>query len=181
MNCFLYKNDEIGFIDLDYIEKIYRNGNLEGATVFSKLFNLCNDNDMDYSMKKNNKNQYTIFKDLDISIKEWSYIMIFLKTNSIIHTGNEISYIRLLESIHMAINKLGGFPSFDKYLTSEFSKITEIQNKNIYNPMTPEEDYLQKYQWKVVTIGTNNIELYSFTIPVPNSSLNTFYYARKSK
>jgi len=132
-------------------------------------------------MKKNEKNQYTIFKDLDISFTEWSDIMIFLKTNSIIQTVNETSYIKLLENIHITINKLGGFPSFDKYLISIFSKISKRQNKNIYNPMTPEEDNIQKYQWKIATIITSDIELYSFTIPVPGSNQNSYYYVRKLK
>ena len=183
MDMFIFKNNQKGFIDIDYLESIYNEGNLEGAVVFSKLFNLCKDNSMNYSMKKNKTGLYTLFKDLDISFEEWSQIMIFLKTNRILGNIEDNNFKQTIENIHISINKLGGFPSFDRYLEKIFTKIEKIEleeelRKSIYNPMTPEEDYLHVYHWVVGSVVSEFRETYTYTKTIPGQESNTFYYMR---
>ena len=97
----LFSDGEISFIDINFLQKQYDEGNLKDAHIFAELFKLKN---TPYSfkierMKINENNQITIYS-LNITFLNWNYLMNFLKSGSIDEEK--------IEELMQISNKFGG-------------------------------------------------------------------------
>ena len=137
-------NDKIIIIDVDKLKGYDR---VKNARVFKTLFKINEQSEFgDYPMKVNDDGHITILQDLDISNTDWYNLIQFLE-NGLIKMDylNKDQCIELIENINITNMKLGGFPSFDDYYKDFYSN--QIENHEIYNPFTPEEDHKQIYIW----------------------------------
>ena len=137
-------NDKIIIID---VEKLKGYDRVKNARVFKTLFKINEQSEFgDYPMKVNDDGHITILQDLDISNTDWYNLIQFLE-NGLIKMDylNKDQCIELIENINVTNMKLGGFSSFDDYYKDFYSN--QIENHEIYNPFTPEEDHKQIYIW----------------------------------
>ena len=183
------------YIDLRFLKESYHSGNLKNADVFAKLFNLYEDNQdkykMDYSMKKDTDTQnYTLFKDLDIKYNSWKLLCQYIKFGYIpeikLNINDEMNdescckLTNILNDTYDISIKLGGIPLFDNYYNYTLDNIISKKEciEECYNPMTPEEDKLCKYNWIIGSpsnIIFNDEYCYTKKIEVDNE----MYFMRK--
>lgn len=130
--------------------------------VFNELFRLNDDSPWgNYPMNQTKEGYYTLFYDLDIDIKDWLYLVTFLKSGvtSFWNTKNKRDFN--LESANLVNHKLGGFPAFDKFYINyhcngEF--VNDFKFDDIYNPLRPNEDYKDVYIWRIINPVDGNWE-----------------------
>lgn len=137
-------NNKIIIID---VEKLKGYDRVKNARVFKTLFKINEQSEFgDYPMKTNEDGHITILQDLDISNTDWYNLIQFLENGLIkMNYLDKDQSIELIENVNMTNMKLGGFPSFDDYYKDFYNN--QIQNHEIYNPFTPEEDHKQIYIW----------------------------------
>ena len=166
---------------------------IQDARIFRELFKL-NENSPwgNFSMKKDDNGYITLFKDLDIDHKHWFNLQSFLKTGytSFWHDTSKRDYY--LEMASTVANKLGGFPSFDKfyenYMKNKDSGIG-IHNFNNYNPLKPEKDYNDTFLWRIINPISGSWQDneyidsgWKITVLVSPSLINSNqYFAKKKK
>ena len=174
MSLFLFADDKVNYLDLNFLKKIYVDGSLKNSNVFGLLFNLETSN-MNLSMRQKD-GVFTIFKDLDINLYDWNILLSFLKYGTILDKEAN------LEKIIEVANKLGGIESLDIYIGEYLEKLNKLEKErdSKYNPMKPEEDYLLKYHWVVGSICSDFMKTHDVTVNVDNQE-KRFYYMRKLK
>ena len=164
---------------------------LQDAYVFKELFKLNDESPWgNYPMKKDSNGYITLFKDLDIDTKHWFSLQTFLKTGftSFWHDNNKRDYY--LEHTNIVANKLGGFPSFDKFYENYHEKkINGIINisEETYSPLRPNEDDKDEYLWRIINPVDGNWQDNEFidsgwkiTVLVNSSQINdNKYFSRK--
>lgn len=166
---------------------------IRDARVFRELFRL-NDNSPwgEYPIKKDSNGYITLFKDLDIDTKGWYSLETFLKTGctSFWHEPNKKGYY--LEITNITANKLGGFPSFDKFYQNYHQKrdlglVNTVTDQ--YSPLTPNEDVNDVFLWRIINPVDGNWQDNEFiesgwkiTVLVNSTQISADkYYARKRK
>lgn len=174
----IFPNNQKAIINLTFLKESYHNGRLKECHIFANLFGL-NPNS---KFKKSTDEQVTnIFTNFNIKFQEWNLFISFLTHGFLPENNWNLDYLELINEL---CNKFGGIPSFDKYYFACYRK-KEIERNNIYNPGTPEKDYLNKYDWILISIyalsGFVDKHLnYSATGKsiVTESNTQIFYYKR---
>ena len=139
------------------LDELKNNKNLEDSYVFKTLFGINENTEFGkFPMMKDENNNITLLKELDITSKQWCILMNFLRTGLTpyyLSYKNEFenkaeAYYNLEELSEISI-KLGGINTVDKYY-KEFYNINEDIKLKFYNPKNPEEDLLKKYNWLIL-------------------------------
>lgn len=167
-----------GFIDIQFLEKSYLNGHLQGAYIMAKLFNLVEEkNFLPVDMDTDEHDCLTLFRGLHICWEEWSLLISFLKR------GHLEVYHQYPDKIHKCYDlalKLGGIPRLEDYY---HHFIQEPPKKELlletYNPLTPKEDIYQIYQWGVCSVA--NAEGKNITQLVGHNDYTYFYRQLKER
>jgi len=164
-------------IDLDELKNSNR---LKNAFIFNRLFGFDDNSFKKEEMNKDNEGNYTLFKDFNISKIDWLSFINFIRNGKIEYDisseyikniKQKNSYQKLfIQELDRNISSgiflaFGPIPSFDKYV----SKSINYYKNEKYNPMTPEEDYLQKYIWKHFLLTPDEPE-WEFTCIVSDQS-----------
>lgn len=172
IKAFSYDSNYEKKLILINVNDFKNNKQLKNAVIFNRLFNINkkHDNWAKKSMEKDENGNITLLQDLNISQDDWNLFMAYIKhgippyfyTKSYTLFSQE-SIIKKVEKLNEICNKLGGIPTFDVFYEKFVN--SEINKKNIfYNPQSPEEDSMQKYNWTIcyssnpsdVRINTNN-------------------------
>jgi hypothetical protein len=126
---------------------------LEGAKVFKRLFKLKKFNDINCNLMKDENNDISILKDLNIKSSDWNLFMGFLRTGYVkgykdyLNSGdNRRIILHHLETLMDVSNKFGGIPSIDSFYEKFFKTDKNLEFK-YYNPLNPKDDYLHIYDW----------------------------------
>lgn len=148
----IFGKDSSGEIILINRDELKGYSRLENADVFKLLFKLDNDDRFGNFSMENSDGYVDIFKNFDISSREWHMLISFLKTGFTPFCQQlDKKAIENVETLNCLCNKLGGIESFDKYYQEFYH---QIKNKNtedeIYNPQCPEEDIRDKYNWIII-------------------------------
>ena len=187
MNC---AQDRKVIIDLD---ELRHNERLEGACVFKRLFNIDNEG---FQEEKVNTE---LFKMYNIWEKDWCCFLNFIR-NGRIEYDMASQYIENEEerSAHQKLFmqeldsqsdsgiflKFGPFPVFDEYVKQSTQRsLNNILNKkkdNSNNPMTPEQDSLKLYDWRLTHVDIGN-QSWSVTIPVKGQTHNCYWRRLKQE
>ena len=155
---FIFRDNSIYISNVDRFKDNHR---LNGADIFKMLFNLKNSSFADLPMMTEN-GYVTLLRDLNISQHDWILFENFI-TKDIIPGYNSLSvryktdlFLECIEKINIVCSKLGGIPYFDEYYVKIMNNLEFLKNE-AYNPLKPEEDYLDKYQWMIInsTTATN--------------------------
>ena len=142
-----------GFLDINFLRQSYNNGQLQGANIMAKLFNLQEETTfLSLAMETDENECLTFFRNSHICWEEWSLLLSFLKRGdlAIYHKYPD----KIIKCYDLAL-KLGGIPSLEDYC---HSLIKDWQSKSLllknYNPLTPKEDINQVYIWGICSVGT---------------------------
>lgn len=139
------------------LDELKNNKNLEDSYVFKTLFGINENTDFGkFPMMKDENDNITLLKELDITSKQWYILMNFLRsglTPYYLSYKNEFenkaeAFYNLEELSEISI-KLGGINTVDKYY-KEFYNINEDIKLKFYNPKNPEKDLLKKYNWLIL-------------------------------
>lgn len=139
----LYDETKIYLIDVDVLKNMYNSGPLEGATVFAYLFGI--DDNTPFKKEENYFETEIDLTDFRVNLKTWVLFYGFLRNGFL-----SKSSMLYKDDVYEFVIAMGGVPSFENYYKN-INKIPEI-----YNPMTPEEDFNGKYRWSVVSIPTGH-------------------------
>ena len=136
-------------INKDELNKYQR---LENADVFKLLFKLNDDDRFGNFPMEHTDGYVDIFKNFDISSKDWYLLISFLKTGfTPYHQQLNEKAIENVEILNCLCNKLGGIESFDNYYKEFYQRIIDKNTEdNTYNPQCPDEDIKDKYNWMVI-------------------------------
>lgn len=140
----LYPNINL-IVDIDLFRKKFfdKNGILNGAKIFAILFKLIEADNFAPSTDSDIN-----LRDFQITSEQWILLYGFIKNGFLPLCINNNKFINQLNKCYETTLRLGGIPSFDLYYLTQMNsfqgKIMEIEN---YNPMTPKNDYLNKYKW----------------------------------
>ena len=187
MNC---AQDRKVIIDLD---ELRHNERLEGACVFKRLFNIDNEG---FQEEKVNTE---LFKMYNIWEKDWCCFLNFIR-NGRIEYDIASQYIENEEqrSAHQKLFmqeldsqsdsgiflKFGPFPVFDEYIKQStqrsLNNILNKKNNSSNNPMTPEQDSLKLYDWRLTHVDIGN-QSWSVTIPVKGQAHNCYWRRLKQE
>lgn len=171
----LYPNN-YQLVDIDFIRKIYfdENNILNGAKIFAILFKLIEAENFAISTDPDIN-----LTDFHITPYDWNLLYGFIKNGFLPYCINDDDFINQLNNCYETTLKLGGIPSFDQYYLSQINTFKEdnIDTKN-YNPMTPKDDHLNKYQWSTYN-GLTNHSLNSKQSITQSVSGNMIFYCRK--
>lgn len=177
----LFSDGEISFMNINFLQKQYDEGNLKDAHIFAELFKLKN---TPYSfntekMKVNENNQITICSFLNITFLNWNYLMNFLKSGSIEEER--------IEELMQISNKFGGIPSIDSfysnYVEHNKNKIKYEEKKEqmiIDNPLNPKDDLKQKFTWSTSLISEKDYISEGYEAAEPISQYYIYIRKRKS-
>lgn len=147
-------------VDHDVLCEMYNDGGrLEGAHVFARLFGIIQDD-----LFQAPDSSIVDLTPYDIYESEWVMLYGFIRNGFILNTRPNKINICYDVSI-----KLGGIPSFEKYLQTE------------HLPMTPLEDIRQKYQWKIINISGSSIIFKNETVTTPFENDPEYVYLRCEK
>ena len=146
---------------------------LRGACVFNRLMGIHNPG-FEQKMSTNEEDELTLFKDFNISERDWMNFISFIRFGRIKYeiAANEIhnekereSYQKLfMQHLDDITNsgiflKFGPFPVFEEYIEWTHNRQTNIKrntiNENANNPMTPKQDINNLFNWRVEYI--NNV------------------------
>ena len=157
------------------LDELKNNKNLEDSYVFKTLFGINENTDFGkFPMMKDENDNITLLKELDITSKQWCILMIFLRTGLTpyyLSYKNEFenkaeAFYNLEELTEISI-KLGGINAVDKYYKEFYNKNEDIKLK-FYNPKNTEEDLLKKYNW-IILENINSVAFQNF-ISIYNES-----------
>lgn len=178
------------------IEELRNSPRLTGAHIFKRL--MC----IEESEFKSESLNTNLFKDFDISNKNWCSFINFLRSgrieydiaaNNIINKEDRLSYQKLfIQELDEQCNsgiflKFGPFPAFDAYVSETIDNqqnlLINTKNEDANNPMLPEKDAYQIYDWAVSHVNVNRMEElinngWTVTTNVENTS-NVFYLRRQ--
>lgn len=116
----------------------------EGARCFKLLFRLEQDHRFDVvSMSKNQQGQLTLLEDFKISLSSWLSLVSWIRTG-------QVKDDQKLEEVLEISNIFGGFPVFDTYYQDCLDRRNVNQQLKYDNPLCPEDDIHQKFQWRIV-------------------------------
>ena len=104
--------------------------------------------------KQKNQNSNLLFaKEYGITIEGMAEIIKFLKFG-IVEDDDDDNYNFLFEMF----TRIGGCPEFDKYYNNylQNKKIKEEEKNNSYNPQNPTDDYLNKFDWKILAVNLHD-------------------------
>lgn len=192
---FIFRDNSIYISNMNRFRNNHR---LIGAEIFKMLFNLKKDSSFaDLPMITEN-GYVTLLRDLNISQHDWILFENFI-TKEIIPGYNVLSirnktdlFLECIEKINIVCSKLGGIPYFDKYYFEIMNNPEPLKNET-YNPLKPDEDYLDKYQWMIlnsttasntthfITVHTNPIKGWSATLcnRIDGSTGNMYFFRKK--
>lgn len=159
---FIFRDNSIYISNIDRFKYNHR---LDGANVFKMLFNLKKDSSFANLPIITENGYVTLLRDLNISQYDWILFENFI-TKEIIPGYNSLSikyktdlFLECIEKINIVCSKLGGIPFFDEYYIKIMNNHEPFKNE-VYHPLKPEEDYLDKYNWMILnstsTINTIN-------------------------
>tara|TARA_Y100001970_G_scaffold32900_1_gene40800 strand:- start:2204 stop:2821 length:618 start_codon:yes stop_codon:yes gene_type:complete len=172
---------------------------LRGACVFNRLMGIHNPG-FEQKMTPNEGDELTLFKDFNITEKDWMNFISFIRLGRIKYeiAANEIhndkdreSYQKLfMQHLDDITNsgiflKFGPFPVFEEYIEWTHNRQTNIKrntkNQNANNPMIPKQDIKQLFCWCVEY--TNNIservENGNWSVTTVASGGNSYYLRRR--
>lgn len=157
----IFSDNNIIPLNYNFLLNAYKHGNLKDADIFSELFKLKESSFKKEEMFTDENGYITICKFLNINSHEWNIFLNFIKFNHLDNKNN-------IEVLLYLSNKFGNIPSIDEY------KIKMINKKEIYNPMSNQEDFKQLYDWKVYYFMDDDIT-YNFCKMVEPKSLYGIY------
>lgn len=165
------------FVDWEYLKNSYESGNLQGATVFARLFDLIQDD----LFVHQNKDEYNLTH-YDIYIEDWILFYSFVRNGYIPTTYDLTDNLKYLNYCYDICIKFGGVPKFEKYYCEFFNDPrSEIElNETVYNPMTPLEDIKNMYIWRSITSFTILKQNESVTLLITSEPV-TVLYARRPR
>ena len=162
---FIFRDNSIYISNTDRFKDNHR---LNGADIFKMLFNLKDSSFADLPMMTEN-GYVTLLRDLNISQNDWILFENFI-TKDIIPGYNVLSirnktelFLECIEKINIVCSKLGGIPYFDKYYVEIMNNPEPLKNET-YNPLKPDEDYLDKYQWMILNSTTASNTTHFITV-----------------
>ena len=166
----------LGFIDIKFLRESYQQGQLKDADIMAKLFNLIEETTfLPQPMDTDEEDCITLFRNLHICWEEWSLLLSFLKR------GNLNVYLQYPDKIYKCYDlslKLGGIPRLEDYYHCLIESQPEKEIlSDFYNPLTPEEDTYQIYNWGICSCATS--EGKNITQLVGHNTYT--YYHRKIK
>ena len=138
--------------------KLKYNPRLEGAEVFKMLFGISDNNHFGkFPMGKDEEGCITIIRDLQINSRQWYIFTIFLEKGIVpgyddYKLGKDYKYNEVsnnIETLQEICVKFGGLPSFDVFRENFYKGESEGTTLIINNPMTPEQDKKNLYQWRI--------------------------------
>ena len=147
-----------GTLVLIDLYKLKNNPRLEGAEVFKMLFGISDTNPFGkFPMGKDEEGCITILRDLQVSTSQWYVFNVFLNTGSVpgyddYKLGKEYKYNEVshnIETLQEICVKFGGLPSFDVFRENFYKGESEGTTLISNNPMTPEQDKKNLYQWRI--------------------------------
>ena len=163
MEFLIFSDNEIYPLNKEELKNLYLNGNLKDSNIFAELFKLNNTNFKEENMIKDKSGYISICKFLNITGKNWSKFLTFIKSG-------RLNYSEDLETLKIISNKLGGIPFIDNYSIKE-----------IYNPTDPKDDYKEKYIWKVCYLSDSLKNLVDFEFAKILEKNNMYGIFRKLK
>ena len=190
MSKFLCKDGIIVLIDLDELEKY---DTLNDSFAFKNLFCLKNKN----NLEKDSNDNYLLLSRLNINSNEWYELITFIKNGHPSYYSFDLEndyqkrnlFISSLEKLNLTCLKAGGIKSFDKFYKDFNQKI--ISMENVYNPMEPNKDFKNMYDWGIGIINHSVALSSSYEKLNPNDGWVTtkifckgkenYFYSRKIK
>ena len=140
------------------LHQLKYNPRLEGAEIFKMLFGINDNSPFGNFPMQTDKNGYiTLLQELMVSGKDWILFKIFLDQGVVPDYKNYLtcgsgynSVSSYLEDLNNICTKFGGIPSFELFYNNFYNYQKEKKEKEEYynyNPIKPEEDTKQLYQW----------------------------------
>lgn len=169
----LFKHDKYLYFDWAYLKDCFENGRLQGATVFARLFNFIEDGKF---LVESDKDVYDLSA-FGIYIDDWILLMSFVRNGYLPNFYNMDRNITAINDCYDISIKLGGIPEYDKYYES-FTNNDEDATVDIYNPMTPSDDYKGVYTWRVVSHLVTLYPTESITCSVRDGQHSVFFSRR---
>ena len=180
---FIFIDNSIRIVDLNFLKQCEY---LNEARVFKYLLDL--DKNCPFKTKcieKDENGNINLFQKFKIESSEWDLLIHFLRhgyTESY-YSGSKYTQQNNLDKTDHICDVIGGIPAFDIFYKKHTDKI--IKN---YNPMSPRDDYLMKYNWQVMSCyHFNKLEEekkidWHVTTPISRERENNNYlYYRKLK
>ena len=153
-----------GTLVLIDLYKLKNNPRLEGAEVFKMLFGISDTNPFGkFPMGKDEEGCITILRDLQITSNQWYIFNVFLNTGSVpgyddYKLGKDYKYNSVscnIETLQEICVKFGGLPSFDVFRENFYKGESEGTTLISNNPMTPEQDKKNLYQWRITDASSS--------------------------
>jgi len=141
-----------------------------------------------------------LFKDFDISNKNWCCFINFIRNgrieydiaaNNIINEKERLSYQKLfIQELDQQCNsgiflKFGPFPAFDAYVSetinNQQNQIKNENNESANNPMIPKQDIKQLFCWCVEYTSNipERVKNGNWSVTTVASGGNSFYLRRR--
>ena len=172
----IFYDQILGYIDIEFLKKSYHQGYLKDAHIMARLFNLVEETQFSpQPMDIDQEDCLTLFRSLHVCWEEWSLLLSFLKRGDL--KVYQQYPDKILKCYDLSL-KLGGIPNLEDYYHQFLEKFPEKEFlSNSYNPLNPEEDIYQIYNWGICING--NSEGKNITQLVGHN--NYTFYHRKLK
>ena len=158
-------NNKLIIINLNELKSYER---LKDANVFKLLFGIHEDPQFTNFPLEQTDNSINLFKDFSITQNDWILFISFIKN------GHTPSYLKFkynpnfyleaqneINKLNNICNIFGGILAFDEFYNNFYKELQEIKVSEIndsYNPIKPEDDTKNLYNWTVI----DNSHVYNF-------------------
>ena len=162
----------VSALDMSELKQSCDTGRLQGANIFARLFKIVND-----AQFARSSDPYIDLTHYEVYHEEWLLLFGFIRNGVLPVRLDEEHKVDDLNTCYNLSLKLGGIPEYEKYY-AEQTRVDDTPQEPPYNPLSPEEDHLVKYTWRVSTITMLNLNKNeSATQPIDNNSC--IFYIRR--
>ena len=153
----LKAKDKDGTLILINLNELKNNKFLQDAHILKSLFGINNNSHFGhFNLQTDDDGYITLLKEFNISAKEWYIFISFIK-NGFPPYYLEYKYnknlknlvILIIEDLNHVCTCLGGIPLFDMFYNKFYEEL-KLNESNIYNPLTPKDDYKNEYSWSII-------------------------------
>jgi len=153
----LKAKDKDGTLILINLNELKNNHFLQDAHIFKSLFGINKDSHFGhFNLQTDDDGYITLLKEFNISANQWYIFISFIK-NGFPPYYLEYKYnkklknfvILVIEDLNHVCTCLGGIPTFDMFYNKFYEEL-KFNEPNIYNPLTPKDDYKNEYSWAII-------------------------------
>ena len=175
---FICKDDKIIYLNP---KQLCEMDILKDLNNFKNLFSIDN------LTSKNDNDEYTLLKTIDITYADWFEFISFVKYGVPMYYSLDIfnnpnkknTFIFNLERLNITCSKFGGVKEFDEFYLEFLEKCKN--HKTIYNPQQPIDDYKKLYKWGLGNMSYGHTIKTSHEIYNPDNGWNTGKLFTKKK